>query len=115
MPMRKLAGVFSFILFLFLFYFPLKTYAAVFEDNFDDGNADGWVVTRNECFYNNHPSEWKVVDGKLGVKINGGNCVTEIIPSDSLWNSIGDNYSVEFDITLTSGTDHNFAFRYTNS
>lgn len=93
---------------------PVSASHKVFQDNFNDGNADGWIVTRNPCRFNGLPAEWKVVNGKLGIKINGGGCVTEIMPSDILWNSLGNDYIVEFDMVLVSGTDHNFAFRYTD-
>lgn len=83
-------------------------------ENFDDGNDDGWIVTRNPCFYNGQPAQWQVINGKLNIKINSFGCVTEIIPNDALWNNLGNDYSVEFDETIISGTDHNFAFRYNN-
>lgn len=93
---------------------PVLASHKVFQDNFDDGNANGWIVTRNPCIYNGLPAEWEVVNGELGIKINGGGCVTEIMPNDGLWGSLGDDYSVEFDTHLVTGTDHNFAFRYTD-
>lgn len=102
----------------FIFIVPLGTQAfassIVFQDNFDDDNADGWTVTRNPCKYNGASAPWTIKDKKLGIKINGGSCVTEIMPSDSIWNYAGNDYSMEFDMTLVSGTDHNFAFRYTD-
>ncbi|MCL4353220.1 chitobiase/beta-hexosaminidase C-terminal domain-containing protein [Patescibacteria group bacterium] len=127
--MRKLTvlKIFIFLVFFFLFlsYLPINILASTktFQDNFNDGNYDGWVVLRNPCYYNGAPAKWEVVNGKLGIKINGGSCVTEIMPDDTLWNNLGDDYSVQFDMTLgngttneaVGGTDHNFAFRYRDS
>lgn len=111
----KLAIIITF-LFSFSLYFSKETTAAtvLFSDNFDDGNSNGWIVTRNPCFDNGSAALWEVVGGKLGIKINGPSCVTEIMPDNSSWGSIGNDYAVDFDMELVSGTDHNFAFRYTN-
>lgn len=113
--------LFSFI-FLFSFFFifillsPGNTYAAkVFTENFDDGNADGWVVVndpdRTPCV-----APWHVnAEGMLGISINQGNCTTNIMPDDVLWNNLGNNYIFELDMKFVAGTDHNVAFRFTPS
>jgi len=110
---------YSFILlFITSLIFPLFfiSYAShkVLYENFDDGDLNGWIVTRNQCLYNGNPAVWRVINGKLVIKTNGGRCFTEIMPDDNLWNGIGDNYIVEFDMTLVTGADHTIAFRYTD-
>ncbi len=113
---QKFLFWFILIAVLLLLFSSRSVYATskVFKDDFDDGNADGWIVPRNTCFFNGSPSQWQVINGKVGTKINGGGCITELVPNDILWNNIGDNYSFEFDMDLVSGTDHNFGFRNTD-
>lgn len=85
----------------------------IFEDNFDQGNYDKWKIAYNTCYFNGSPALWEILNGKMGIKINEGSCITDAIPKDEYWDSVGNDYSVEFDMTLVSGIDHNFAFRYT--
>lgn len=96
-----------------LFLISYASHKVLYED-FDDGDLNGWIVTRNQCLYNGNPAEWRVVNGKLVIKTNGGRCFTEIMPDDNLWGDIGNNYIVEFDMTLVTGADHTIAFRYTD-
>ncbi len=96
-----------------LFFVSYASHKVLYED-FDDGDSNGWIVTRNQCLYNGNPAVWRVINGKLVIKTNGGRCFTEIMPDDDLWNGIGDNYIVEFDMTLVTGADHTIAFRYTD-
>jgi hypothetical protein len=102
--------------FFLLFTFPSVAHGSIiFQDNFDDGNANGWITLQNNCLYNGSPSTWQVVNGKVGIKINsGGDCYADLLPNDLTWNSTINDYSVEFDMTLVEGTDHHFAFRYSN-
>src|SRR3989344_7585740 len=76
-----------------------------FIENFDDGSYDGWVIVndpnRTACF-----SPWIVTNGMLGIAINQSSCTTNIMPTDALWNNLGDNYIFELDIKFVSGTDH---------
>ncbi len=94
--------------------FKVSASEIIFQDNFEDGKANDWNVTSNSCTFNGIPAEWKVVENKLGIKIDGGTCYSEITPNDNLWNTTKSDYNVEFDMTLVSGTDHHFAFRYAN-
>lgn len=92
----------------------------IFQDNFDTEQNNSfpskWILERNLCFYNGQPAQWKVINGKLNIKLNGGGCAaTEISPLDSEWNNLGDNYTVEFDMELVAGDVHNFAFRWSNT
>lgn len=106
------------VLFLLLFFSPpSKTYALhSFSDNFDDGDFSGWIrindPDRTPC-----SAQWEVNSEKmLGIKIiNQYQCTTNIIPDNSSWNEIGNNYNFEFDMKFVNGTDHNVAFRFTPS
>lgn len=90
-----------------------KAYASSFTDDFSK-DLSKWEVKSNNCRYESKPSEWKIENGKLGIKIDGGNCYTDISPTDKEWGEIGDNYIAEFDMLIGKGTDHHFAFRYKN-
>ena len=98
-------------------YIPQKAYASniIFQENFDSENINDWTIGSNNCLYDGSPAVWTVNNGKLGMKINGGTCYSDISPSDTRWNYTQSDYMVDFDMTLVSGTDHHFAFRYTNS
>jgi len=89
---------------------PSKIIASVlFQDNFDDGIADGWVITRNPC-----QGDWEVKDKMYGIKITGGSCVTETMPDDSHWDLSWTNYIIDVDMKFVVGTDKNLAWRYTD-
>ncbi len=114
---------FFFIILGFLF-FPKSVRASVlFEDNFDDGNLDGWVVARNmqwnnptqPCLLEGQPTNWVVTNGKIGIHIRGSSCITEIMPSNPIWNSSWNDYIFETDIIFVRGTDSNIAFRYSGA
>ena len=129
LSVRSLKGVFYFLaVFIFFFLFFLssvtKTRAAVlFQDNFNDGNANEWVVPRNmqwnnpsqSCSNDGAPVTWRVADGKYGISINGPGCVTETTPNDASWNDDWNDYIFEADITFITGTDANIAFRYSGA
>ncbi|HAF64130.1 MAG: hypothetical protein UX85_C0002G0002 [Candidatus Beckwithbacteria bacterium GW2011_GWB1_47_15] len=112
-----------FLGFLFvLLIFPNKSSAAVlFQDNFDDGNANGWIVARNmqwgnnllPCYKEGQPTDWAVQDGKYGIYIVGQSCVTETMPAS--WDNSWNNYIFEADVIFVRGTDGNIAFRYSGS
>lgn len=51
-----------------------------------------------------------------GINIsNQGFCTTNIVPDDSIWKNLGNNYILELDMKFVRGTDHNIAFRFTES
>ncbi len=84
----------------------------LFADNFDDDNADGWIVTHNTCLYDGQPATWVVLNKMYGIKINGGNCQTNTI-YDLNYVPLNIEYSFEVDMTLTSTSmDRNFLFKY---
>lgn len=102
---------FSLILFFLLltFYSPKPTYAQViFADDFEDGDANGWIVPRNTCSYN-----WNVSLNKYGITTN--NCITESIPSSLIIPQTA-SYIFETDLTMTGSlNDRNFVFKYKDS
>lgn len=112
--MKRILSLFLYFL-LFLIYLasPIilhhSTFAnnILFQDNFDDGDANGWIIIRNLC-----GSTWSVKDGRYSNSIIGRDCVTESVPEDSLWDNAWQNYSLEVDITPMSGGDWNLAFRF---
>ncbi|MFC1627308.1 alpha/beta fold hydrolase [Patescibacteria group bacterium] len=92
----------------------------IFQDNFDDGNADDWIVPRNmqwnnqsqPCYNKGVPANWEAKNGKYGISIDGPGCVTETVPNDSLWDDAWVNYIIDVDMEFVSGTDKNLAWRY---
>lgn len=113
---------FAFISILLIILFPPnKAFAShrVFQENFDSNAEgsfpDGWILVndpdRTPC-----NATWKVINGMAGIAIvNQGSCTTNLMPSDALWNNLGDNYIFELDMKFVNGTDHNIAFRFTPS
>ncbi len=82
-----------------------KTQAStvIFQDNFDDGDASGWLEI-------NGTGEWKVIDGEyVGT-------VTLIRPERPALSFAGsrewDNYKFEFDVKSIKGVDKAAIFRY---
>ena len=110
MKLEKLAFGFIFFILSLFFSASIAKASVIFQDDFSDGNLDGWTVQRNECYTDDLPSEWKVQNNKIGIKINGGSCVTEISPDT--WNGSLSDYQIELDMDFVSGTDKNLAFRY---
>jgi len=112
--MRKFTAFFlCFICLLIYLASPLKINSLAFansiffQDNFNDGNADGWVIIRNQC-----GSRWSVEEGRYRNSISGRFCVTEAVPENSLWDNAWGNYSFEVDIRPMTGGDWNLAFRF---
>jgi hypothetical protein len=101
-----------FLLFILFFFSGNAVYGYVLNDNFNDGNFDGWNVVQDpnapDCIPN-----WYVDDGILKIDIDNGPCSVNLVPSDDLWGDLGDEYVVEFDAWFIDGSDHNFAFRFT--
>ena len=99
-----------FLIFLFLFIYlphPIKA-QVLFSDDFNDNDANGWIVPRNTC-----SGTWSVSSNKYGITTNS--CITETIPS-SLSIGLGVNYSFDVDMTMTSSlSDRNFVFKYKDS
>jgi hypothetical protein len=107
----KLSNKNLFFTFLSLIFFFLafpnitKANSIIFQDNFDDGNANDWTVQRSMQWGSNDDP---CMDG--GITINGDGCVTEITPNT--WNGSLSEYIVDLDMEFIGGTDKNLAFRY---
>ena len=94
------------IIFIFFFVFEKSVSAAVlFEDNFNDGNANGWVVLGL--------SNWNVTNDEYGIHVNSG--VSNSVPEDGLWNNNWVNYIYKVDLRGVYGTDKNIIFRFQNT
>ena len=123
--MRKRVLLFFCVIFTltlsFLFFASPVSAAILFQDNFDDGDANGWTVARNmlwsaqsfSCQNSGSEANWVVQNGKYGIVINGSGCVTETIPDDFVWDSSWNDYIFEADVIFVDGVDANIAFRYT--
>ena len=109
MSLIKKSTVVPFILLILaVFLFPSNALAQniIFEDNFNDGAAEGWQVIGS-------PTNWQVVNGEYGILVPSG--VTNTVPSDSLWNPDWQNYIYEVDLTGVQGTDKNILIKFMNT
>ena len=104
---------------LLFFLNPPTSFAShkIFQENFDANSEgsfpNGWILV-NDSDRTPCAATWKVHDGMAGIAIvNQGSCTTNIIPDDTKWNSLGNNYIFELDMKFVNGTDHNVAFRFT--
>lgn len=84
------------------------------SENFNDGDINGWVVV-NEPGRTSCSAPWIVENGELLIEINQESCTKHLMPTDTLWNNLGDEYQIEVDMRSGGGTDHNIAFRVTMS
>lgn len=80
----------------------VKASDVLFSDNFDDGNANGWIIAGD--------SGWNVQNGEYGIYFDSG--LSNTLPDDTYWNNSWDNYSFEVDLRGVSGTDKNLVFRF---
>jgi hypothetical protein len=70
------------------------------------GLLDNWKVTRNfswedqsrPCYNGSEPALWQVLLQRLGIRIDGQGCYTEIIPANFQLHLIKDMF--EFDMTM---------------
>jgi len=77
------------------------TLQTVFEDTFNDGNADGWTeISYNETDTGN----WQVVDGAIGERSNSAK---GIMAHDMGDDSDSTNYEVTVDIHANAGDTYN--------
>jgi len=73
----------------------------VLQDNFDDGNADGWVeISSNGA----DTDRWQVVDGAIGEKSNSAKGIMAHDMGDSADST---NYEVSVDIHANAGDTYN--------
>lgn len=104
---RVLITLFISILALSFFYKKEALAFDTFQDNFNDGNADGWQIIRNPC-----GSDWLVENNKYGIRINRS-CVTETIPVGlNIPSSVSYSFEVDMTMAQTVNMDRNFVFKY---
>lgn len=116
--LAQMKKVFIFLFILILFSIPKSSYAStIFEDNFNQ-YSDGVFPTKWRLF---HPSfeapqcvnaSAKVENGVLKLKVNQSGCTYNLIPTTVEWPLMKDSYIFESDITLVSGTDRHFSYRF---
>ena len=112
-----------FYLFLFLLAKPIWASEILFEDSFNTDNLNNWKVVRSSqhhhpqepCFDGAYPAEWKIINGRLGITINGNPCTTEIIPQNLDLTAIN-NYEFEFEwyFPISTHMDRNVLIKWQN-
>ena len=90
----------------------------IFSDDFTNNTPFGWIEVRNRqwlnpnetCINVDKKAEWKIIEGALGIDINGPGCTTEIIPANFKLST--DRFAYEFDWNFKSPAtgDHNVIF-----
>lgn len=99
--MKKLLALIPFIFsFAFLLFLSPEVASAtvLFQDNFDDGNADGWEVIRGT---------WEVRDKRYGTRIETPFTLAETQVGEYSWT----DYEFEVDLYVSEGCDRNLFFR----
>lgn len=118
-------GVVVLVSISFAFVFPKSINASIiyFQDNFNDNDISDWTVARNmqwsapslPCLYQSNPTTWKAENGRVGIKIDGPGCVTELIPNNfNFTEGMGYSYSFDMEFTNTVIADRNIIFKYLN-
>lgn len=96
----------------------------IFSDNFDDGDFSDWTVQRSmqwqnptsPCLYQSQPASWSLVNGELGITIDGPGCVTEITPSQlDLTNIRSFDYEFDWNFKESTNMDRNVIFLWKDS
>jgi len=109
MAMISKSLVITLLLLFIKFIFPLSVGAQtiLFQDNFNNGNANGWGVPRNTC-----SSNWQMNSFTYGIVISNS-CVTESIPT-ALAIPATSPYGFEVDMAMASDAnmDRDFVFKY---
>lgn len=115
----------SLTLVLFILITPkLVTAKVLFEDNFDDNDISDWTVIRNmqwdnktaTCLYYTSIANWTTNDGKVGIKIYGPGCITELIPTNfKLGNVSSYTFEVDMEYRGSAFEDRNILFKYLNA
>lgn len=108
--------IFLFILLFFLF--SRTSYAAtIFEDNFNQ-YADGVFPAKWRLFHLSGQAAQctnasvKVESGILKLKVNQSGCTYDLVPAIAEWPQMKDSYVFESDVTLISGSDRHFSYRF---
>lgn len=72
--------------------------SVLLQDDFNDGNDDGWNVIRGN---------WEVLDGQYGTTVESSFSLAETQAGDYSWS----DYEFEVDLTVITGVDKNIFFR----
>ena len=110
-----------FCVFLFLLAQPIQASNILFTDDFTSNNLENWTVVRNSqyyhpekpCFNGGYPTQWEIIEGKLGIDIDGIACTTEIIPQDLDLAEVN-NYEFEFEwyFPISTHMDRNVLIKW---
>ncbi|KKU73914.1 MAG: Triacylglycerol lipase [Candidatus Amesbacteria bacterium GW2011_GWB1_47_26] len=74
-----------------------------------------WSAPSLPCLYQSNPTTWKAENGRVGIKIDGPGCVTELIPNNfNFTEGMGYSYSFDMEFTNTVIADRNIIFKYLN-
>lgn len=83
----------------------LKAQEILFQDNFNDGDANGWdVITQSGS------GTWNVSNQQYGIHLDPG--LSNSVPNDSLWNPNWKNIRYELDLRGVYGTDKNILLKF---
>ncbi len=113
--------LFIFYLLFFLVAKPIWANETLFTDNFERKNIGAWQVVRNSqhhhplepCFYHGLPALWQIVDGKLGININGIACTTEIIPQQLDLSEVHDyEFQFQWEFLKSTHMDRNVLIKW---
>ncbi len=86
-----------------LFVFAPKIYAAtLFEDNFDSGNANKWIVFGD--------LGWNVQNGQYGIHLDPG--LSNTVPDNTNWNYNWTQIVYTVDLTGNAGVDKNILLKF---
>ncbi len=99
---RLLAVGLTLILLLFVPVSKAFAGSVLLQDDFNDGNSNGWDVIGN--------SGWNVQNGEYGILLNPG--LSNTVPNDSLWNYGWTNISFEVDLRGVQGVDKNILVKF---
>ncbi len=105
---KKFRLLFSIIASIVLIFTPASTVKAqtiLFQDNFDDGNANDWETIGS--------SGWTVQNNEYGIRLSPG--LSNSVPVNSLWDYQWTDIVYEVDIRQTEGIDKNILIKFVNT
>ncbi|HZZ98433.1 MAG TPA: hypothetical protein VFG51_00710 [Candidatus Saccharimonadia bacterium] len=122
-PMHTLQiHLYCIALLAFLFLAPRAVFAndVLFQDDFSSGNMSNWTVTQNflwddrsvTCQYSTGPAFWEVFLERLGMKIAGPPCYSEVVAKNLQLPAHG-GFAFSFDMAMPTSVaqDRDYAFR----
>jgi hypothetical protein len=89
---------------------PVQANTVLFSAQFDSPDMSNWQVVRSQqwsnltlpCMNKSVPAQWSIVNGELGIVIDGPPCVTEIVPKN-------------LDLTQVQAYEYSFDWRFAES